>query len=175
MDVAARRVKARNLARAVRLRDQRERRAFADLKTAIALRDASEDACANGKRELMTQQTLRRAGEAQAYGELAHSGPMPLATLSRHLAAIESLTDDVQTASQHLEQAELHKVQADEAASKARSPYATQAHRARKWTQLSSIVTTSQRARGERLAEVEVEEESSLRWRRAQVLRGTVR
>jgi hypothetical protein len=123
----------------------------------------------------MTRQALRRAGEAEAYGELAHSGPMPLATLSRHLAAIESFTDDVLSASQHLDQAEQHKVLADEAASKARALYATQAHRARKWAQLGSIVTTSQRARGERLAEVEVEEESSLRWRLAQVLRGTVR
>jgi hypothetical protein len=175
VDVTARRVKARNLAKAVRLRDQRERRAFADLKTAIVHRDAAEDACANGKRELMTQQALRSAGEAQAYGELAHSGPMPLTTLSRHLAAIESLTDDVESASQQLEQAELHKMQADETASRARSLYATQAHQARKWAQLSSIVTTSRRARGERLVEVEVDEESSLRWRRAQVLRGTVR
>lgn len=175
MDVAARRVKVHNLVKAVRLRDQRQRRAFADLRTAIAQRDAAEGACANGRRELMTRQALRRAGEAHAYGELAHSGPMPLATLSRHLAAIESFTDDVLSASQHLDQAELHKLQADEAASKARSLYATQAHRARKWAQLFSIVTTSQRARSERLAEVEVEEESSSRWRRAQVLRGTVR
>jgi hypothetical protein len=175
VDVAARRVKAHNLAKAVRLRNQRQRRALADLKTAIAHRDAAEDACTYSKHELTARQALRRAGEAEAYGGLGQAGPMPLATLSRHLAAIESLTDDVQIASQHVEQAELHKVQADEAASKARSLYATQAHRARKWAQLSSIVRTSQRTRVERLAEIEVEEESSLRWRRAQVLGGAVR
>jgi len=174
VDVAARRVKTRNLVKAVRLRDQRQRRALAELKTALAHRDAAEDSCTSSKQELMTRQALRRAGEAQAYGGLAQAGAMPLATLSRHLAAIESLTDNVQSASQHLEQAELHKVRADDAASKARSLYATHAHQVRKWAQLSAIVTTSQRARVECLAEIEVEEESSLRWRRARILLGTV-
>jgi hypothetical protein len=175
MDVAARRVKARDLAKAVRLRDQRQRRALADLKTALAQRDAAQDACTSSGQELMTRRALRRAGEAQAYCDLAEAGPLPLAAFSRRLAAIESLTDDVQSAAQHLEQAELHKVRADEAASKARSLYAMLAHQMRKWTQLSAIVATSGRSRSERLAEVEVEEESSLRWRRAHVLRGTVR
>ncbi|MBO0764028.1 MAG: hypothetical protein J2P50_05505 [Hyphomicrobiaceae bacterium] len=100
---------------------------------------------------------------------------MSPAALSRHLAAIESLTDDVQRASKHLEQAQLKKVSADQSASKARGIHAMHAHQKRKWVRLAAMIATSRRARGEFLAEIDVEEEGSLGWRRCHLLRGKVR
>jgi hypothetical protein len=171
MDDAARRVKPRNLDMAVRLREKREQRALMELKAALADRDAAEDACTLSSQELSTRQELRRTGETQAYHGLAQAGPLPVDALGRHLAAIESLTDDVQSASQRLDEAEVRKERAEEAASQARSVYARHAHQARKWAQLSAKVTNSRRALMERAAELEVEEEGSSRTGQAHVLR----
>jgi hypothetical protein len=173
--VAARRVKPATLAKAVRLRDQRQQGALKDLKTALTHLEAARDACADARQEVMSRQALRHAGETQAYGKLAQAGPLPPVALERHLAAIESFTNEVRSASQRLDQAEGHKLRADEAASSARSHYVTRARQARKWAQLSEMVAISRRARAEHLAEVDADEEGSSRPRRAHVPRGAVR
>jgi hypothetical protein len=160
VDEAARRVKPRNLSKAVRLRNQREKRALMDLSSALANRDVAERASAHCRQELSAQEKLRRAVETRAYGSLAAAGPMPLSALTRHLAAVETVTDSVRRASKNLEDAELRKAQADQAANEARSFYATRAHDARKWAKLAEFVTTSWRKRSERFAEIAAEDEA---------------
>jgi hypothetical protein len=175
MDDAARRVKPRNLRMAVRLREQRERRALMDLKSALANRDAAQQAHTHSRQELMARQALRHAAETQAYRALAEAGPLSPAALTGHLAGIESLTESVQSASLRAEEARLHAARAEQAASHARSAYATLAHRARKWARMAAMVATSHRVRVEHLSEIEADEEGSLRARHPRGMQSAVR